>query len=164
MGSACAPKPTPLPSTRAPPDNCSFVHSICSRLSACLPPVCVRTAMRSPLFLGCLLIYHFVHAFSTPLRLHSCGNARTRNCGALTALACARCPLEPHLISQSPAVAKSCPNPRAHKAEVHYRRGTLEESTPCWQVVPLLRPSVPSPAVAKSCPNPCAHKAEVHYQ
>ena len=27
------------------------------------------------------------------------------------------------LIPQSPAVAKSCSNPRAHKAEVHYRRG-----------------------------------------
>ena len=82
--------------------------------------------MRSTLFLGCLLICHFVHAFSTPLRLHSCGNARTRDCGALTALACARCPLEPHLIPQSSAVAKSS-NPRAHKTEVHYRRGTLEE-------------------------------------
>jgi len=85
------------------------------------------------------------------------------------------------LIPQSPAVAKSCSNPRAHKAEVHYRRGTLVESRPCWQVVPLPSPAVssthhaldtilwlpsdsPITCVAKSCSNPRAHKAEVHYR
>ena len=30
------------------------------------------------------------------------------------------------------------------KAEVHYRRGTLVESRPCWQVVPLPSPVVSS--------------------
>ena len=143
MGSAGAPKTTPLPSARAPPDNYSSVHSICGRLPARPPPVCIRTGLRLTLFFGCLLTCHSVHVLRTLLRLHSCGNARTRDRGALTASACARCLLEPHLISQSPAVAKSCPNPRAHKAEVHYRRGTLVESRPCWQVVPLPSPAVP---------------------
>jgi len=144
MGSAGAPKTIPLFSARAPPDNCICVHSICGRLPARPSPVWIRTTLRLTLFFGCLLTCHSLHAFSTLLRLHSCGNARTRDCGALTALACAHCPLEPHLIPQSPAVAKSCSNPRAHKAEVHYRRGTLVESRPCWQVVPLPSPAVPS--------------------
>jgi len=104
MGSAGAPKTTPLPSTCAPPDNCSCVHSICCRVPARPPPVWIRTALCLTLFFGCLLTCQSVHA-CTPtaphLRLHSCGNARTRDCGALTALTCAHCPLEPHLIPQS---------------------------------------------------------------
>jgi len=61
--------------------------------------------------------------------------ARARDCGALTAVVCAHCPLEPHLIFQLPVVAKSCSNPRAHKAEVHYRQGSLVDPRPCWQVL-----------------------------
>jgi len=158
MGSAGAPKTTPLPSARAPPDNCSCVHSICCRLPARPPPVFIRTALRLTLFFGCLLTCQSVHAFSTPtaphLRLYSCGNARTRDCGALTALACAHCPLEPHLIPQSPAVAKSCSNPRAHKDEVHYRPGSLVDPRPCWQVVPLPSPAVPSTRSDEHLPDP----------
>jgi len=56
---------------------------------------------------------------------------------------------------------------------VHYRRGTLEESRPCWQVVPLPSPAVPSTRPdehlsdpesfchSPSLPNPRAHKDEV---
>ena len=158
MGSAGAPTTTPLPSARAPPDNCSCVHSICCRLPARPPPVFIRTALRLTLFFGCLLTCQSVHAFSTPtaphLRLYSCGNARTRDCGALTALACAHCPLEPHLIPQLPAVAKSCSNPRAHKAEVHYRQGSLVDPRPCWQVVPLPSPAVPSTRSDEHLPDP----------
>jgi len=144
MGSAGAPKITPLPSARAPPDNCRCVHSICCRLPARSPPFWIRTALRLTLFFGCLLTCRSVHAFNTHLRLHSCGIVRTRDCGALTVLACAHCPLEPHLIPQSPAVAKSCSNPRAHKAEVYYRQGSLVDPRPCRQVVRLPSPSVPS--------------------
>jgi len=143
MGSAGAPKTTTLPSARAPLHSCSWVHSICGRLPARPPPVCIRIVLRLTLFFGCLLTCHSVHALNTLLRLHSCINARTRDCGALTASACARCLLEPHLIPLSPAVVKSCPNPRTHKVEVHYRRGTLVESRPCWPVVPLPTPAVP---------------------
>jgi len=154
MGSAGAPKTTPLPSARAPPDNCNCVDSICGRLPTRPPPVWIRTDLRLTLFFGFLLTCHSVHAFNTLLRLHSCGNARTRDCGALTVLTCAHCPLEPHLIPQSPAVAKSFSNPRAHKAEVHYRRGTLVESRPCCQVVPLPRPAVPSTRSDEHLPDP----------
>jgi len=158
MGCAGAPKTTPLSSARAPPDNCSCVHSICCRLPARTPPVWIRTALRLTLFFGCLLTCQSVHAFRTPtvphLRLHSCGNVRTRDCGALTALACAHCSLEPHLIPQLPAVAKFCSNPRAHKAEVHYREGSLVDPRPCWQVVPLPSPAVPSTRSDEHLPDP----------
>ena len=143
MGSTGAPKTTTLPSARAPNHSCSWVHSICGRLPARPPPVCIRSVLRLTLFFVLLLICHSVHALNTLLRLHPCINARTRDCGALTASACARCLLEPHLIPLSPAVVKSCPNPRTHKVEVHYRQGTLVESRPCWPVVPLPTPSVP---------------------
>ena len=48
-------------------------------------------------------------------------------------------------------VANSCPNSRAHKAEVHYQRGTLVQSRPCWQVVPFpsQSPSFPYTSPAK---------------
>ena len=154
MGSAGAPKPTPQPSARAPPDNCSSVHSIRGRPPACPPPVCIRTALRSTVFLGCLLTCHFVHAFSTPLPLHSCGNTRTRDCGALTALACAHCPLKPHLIPQFPAVAKSDSNPRSHKTEVYYRQGSLVDPRPCRSVVRLPSPAVPSTRSDEHLPDP----------
>jgi len=48
---------------------------------------------------------------------------------------------ELHLMPQPPALEKSCSNLRAHKADVHYQRGTLVESKPCWQVVPLPGPA-----------------------
>ena len=150
MGSAGAPKTTPLPSGRAPPDTCSCVHSICGCLPARPPPVWIRTALRLTPFFGCLLTCHSVHAFSTHLRLHSCGIARSRDCGALTALACAHCPLEPHLIPQSPAVAKSCSNPRAHKAEVHYRRWLNPDLVGKWSHSPAL----PFPQHAQTNPIP----------
>jgi len=38
---------------------------------------------------------------------------------------------------------QSCSNLRAHKAEEHRQRGTLVESRPCWQVVPLPSQAVP---------------------
>ena len=69
--------------------------------------------------------------------IFTCAKRSQTNCCALPAANSA----EPHLIPQPPVVAKSCSNPRAHKAKVHYQRGTLVESRPCWQVVPL-----PSPA------------------
>jgi len=50
-------------------------------------------------------------------------------------------PADPQLTPHPPVVPKSCSNPRAHKAEVHYQRGTLVESRPCWQVVPFPSPS-----------------------
>jgi len=147
MGSTGVAKTTTLPSARAPPDNCSCVHSICCRRPARPSPAWIRTALRLTLFFGCLLTCQSIHTFSTltapQLRLHACGSARARDCGALTAVACAHCPLEPHLKSQPPVVAKSCSNPRAQKAEVHYRRGTLVEPRPCWQVVPLPSPAFP---------------------
>jgi len=48
------------------------------------------------------------------------------------------------LMSQPPAVENSCSTPRAHKA-VHYQRGTLVESRPCWQVVLLPGPVLKRP-------------------
>ena len=58
---------------------------------------------------------------------------------------------EPQFTPHPPMVANSCPNPRAHKAEVHYQRGTLVESRPCWQVVPFpsQSPSFPYSSPAK---------------
>jgi len=50
---------------------------------------------------------------------------------------------ELQLMPQSPALEKSCSNPHAYKAKVHYQRGTLVESRPCWQVVPLAGPALP---------------------
>ena len=49
-------------------------------------------------------------------------------------------------------VATSCSNPRAHKAEVHYQRGTLVESRPCWQVVSF--PSQSPSFLTQAQPNP----------
>ena len=82
--------------------------------------------------------------------------ARTLDCCALPAAACKSWPAEPHLMPQPPVVAKSCSNPRAHKAEVHYQRGTLVESRPCWQVVPFPRqsPAFPSTSPDEHHPNP----------
>jgi len=48
-------------------------------------------------------------------------------------------------MSQPPAVENFCSNPRVHKAEVHYQRGTLVESRPCWQVVLLPGPVLKRP-------------------
>jgi len=67
---------------------------------------------------------------------------------------------ELHLMPQPPALEKSCSNPRAHKAEKHYQRGTLVESRLCWQVVPL-----PGPALPYTYTSPDEHYAnpEEHY-
>ena len=93
-----------------------------------------------------------MRSFSTltapELGLHACGSARTLDCCALPAAAYKRWPAEPHLMPQPPVVAKSCSDPRALKAKVHYWRGTLVKSRPCWQVVPL-----PSPAFPPTCPD-----------
>jgi len=158
MGYAGVAKTTTLPSVRAPPDNCSCVHSICCRRPARPSPASLRTALRLTLFFVCLLNCQSIHTFSTltapELRLHACGSARTLGCGALTAAVCEHCPVEPHLIPQPPVVAKSCSNPRAHKTEVYYRRGTLVESRPCWQVVPLPSPAFPPTRPDEHLPDP----------
>ena len=54
-------------------------------------------------------------------RLHARCSARMFDCCALPAAACECWPAEPHLMPQPPVIAKSCSNPRAHKAEVPYR-------------------------------------------
>jgi len=158
MGSAGVAKTTTLSSARAPPDNCSCVHAICCRRPTRPSPAWIRTALRLTLFFDYLLTCQSIHTFSTlttpQLRLYACGSARARDCGALTTVACAHCPLEPHLISQPPVVAKSCSNPRAHKGEVHYRRGTLVEPRPCWQVVPLPTPAFPPTRPDQHLPDP----------
>ena len=84
---------------------------------------------------------------TTPMpsaRAHSCDNTRTRDCGALTALVCAHCPLEPHLIPQLPAVAKSGSNPRSHKTEVYYRQGSLVDPRPLLASGPTPQPCLSS--------------------
>ena len=90
------------------------------------------------------------------LRLHARGSARTLDCCALPAAACECWPAEPQLMPHPPVVAKSCSNPCAHKAKVHYQRGTLVESRPCWQVVPFPRqsPALPSTSQDEHHPNP----------
>ena len=96
---------------------------------------------------------------SSELHLHACGSARTLDRCALPAVICKCWPAEPQITPHPPVAAKSCSNPRAHKAEVHYQRGTLVESRPCWQVVPFpsQSPSFPHTSPAKpsqrtSCP------------
>ena len=76
------------------------------------------------------------------------------DCCALPAAACECWPAEPQLMPQPPAVAKFCSNPRAHKAEVHYQRGTLVESRPCWQVVSLPSPAFPPTSPDEHHPDP----------
>jgi len=46
---------------------------------------------------------------------------------ALPTTTCETWPVELHLMPQPSVVAKSCSNPRAHKVEVYYQRGTLVE-------------------------------------
>jgi len=87
-------------------------------------------------------------------RLHARCSARMFDCCALPAAACECWPAEPHLMPQPPVIAKSCSNPRAHKAEVHYQRGTLVESRPCWQVVPLPSPAFPPTSPDEHHPDP----------
>ena len=53
-----------------------------------------------------------------------------------------------------PVVAKSCSNPGAHKATVHYQRGSLVESRPCWQVVPLPSPETSTILILNPYANP----------
>ena len=60
------------------------------------------------------------------LRLHACGSAHTLDCCTLPAAACECWPAEPQFTPYPPVVAKSCSDSRAHKAEGHYRRGTLD--------------------------------------
>jgi len=158
MGSADVANTTTLPAVRALPDNCTCEHSICSRRLASLSPVWLRTALRLTfLFVG-LFTCQSIRTFSTltSLELHACDSARTLDCCALPADTCESCPAEPHLMTQPPVVAKSCSNPRAHKAEVHYQRGTLVESRPCWQVVPYpsQSPVFPSTNPDEHHPNP----------
>jgi len=64
---------------------------------------------------------------------------------------------ELHLMPQPPALGKSCSNPRAYKAEVHYQRGTLVESRPCWQVVPLPSPAFPPTSPDEHYTSPVEH-------
>ena len=54
------------------------------------------------------------------------------------------------LMPHPPVVATSCSNPHAHKAKVHYQRGTLVESRPCWQVVPFPSQSPAFPSTSPS--------------
>jgi len=154
MGSAGVGNTTTLPAVRALPDNCSCVHSICS--SPCPPPAWLRTAPRLTLLLVGLFTCQSIRTSSTlsapELRLDECGSARTLDCCALPAAACECWPAEPQLTPHPPVVAKSCSNPRAHKAEVHYQRGTLVESRPCWQVVPF--PSQSPSFLTQAQPNP----------
>jgi len=158
MGSAGVAKTTTLPAVRALPDNCSCLHSICCRRPARPPPAWLRTALRLTLFFVGLFTCQSIRTFCTltapEFRLHACGSSRTLDCGALPAAACERWPAEPHLMPQPPVVAKSCSNPRAHKAEVHYQRGTLVESRPCWQVVPLPSPAFPPTSPDEHHPDP----------
>jgi len=149
---------TELPAAHALPDNCSCLHSNCSRHPASLSPAWLRTALRVAFLLVGLWTCQCIRTFSTltspSLRLHACGSARTPDCCTLPAAVCARWPAEPHLMPKPPAISKSCPNPRAHKAEVHYRRGTLVESRPCWQVVPLPSPAIPPTSPDEHYPDP----------
>ena len=160
MGSAGVAKTTALPAVRARPDNCRCVHSKCSRCRASLSPAWLRTALRLTfLFVGlfrvtCQSIRTFSTLTSPELRLHAGGSARTLDCCALPAAACERWPAAPHLMPKPPVISKSCPNPRAHKAEVHYRRGTLVESRPCWPVVPLPSPVIPPTSPDEHHPDP----------
>jgi len=87
-------------------------------------------------------------------RLHARCSARMFDCCALPAAACECWPAEPHLMPQPPVVAKCCSNPRAHKAKVHYQRGTLVKSRPCWQVVPLPSPAFPPTSPDEHHPDP----------
>ena len=141
MVSAGVATTTELPAAHALPDNCSGLHSNCPRHPASLSPASLRTALRVAFLLVDLSTFQCIRTFSTltspSLRLRACDSARTPDCCTLPAAVCARWPAEPHLMPQPPVVAKSCSNPRAHKAEVHYQRGTLIESRPCWQVVPF---------------------------
>jgi len=125
---------------RALLDNCSCVHSICRRCPASPSPVWLRTALHLTLLFVGLLTCQSIRTSSTlttpELRLHAYGSAHTLDCCAPPATSCEWWSVEPQLTPHPPVVAKSCPNPRAHKAELHCQRGTLVESRPCWQVVP----------------------------
>ena len=91
---------------RGPLRQCRSIWSGASGLPYyCAPLVCVSDVME--------LLSVLRH--NKPETKKLC--ARARDCGALTVVACAHCPLEPHLISQLPVVAKSCSNPRTHKAD-----------------------------------------------
>jgi len=157
MGSADVANTTTLPAVRALPDKCNCVHSIWSR----------RLASPSPAWLNRPAVDFFVRwslhmpilrtfTILTSPELHACDSARTLDCCALSVTVCETWPVEPHLMPQPPVVAKSCSNPRVHKAEVHYQRGTLVESRPCWQVVPFpsQRPVFPSTSPDEHHPNP----------
>ena len=145
---------------RALLDNCSCVHSICRRCPASPSPVWLRTALHLTLLFVGLLTCQSIRTSSTlttpELRLHAYGSARMLDCCALPAAACECWPAELQLTPHPLVVAKSCPNPRAHKAKVHYQQGTLVESTPCCQVVPFPSqiPSFPYSSPAKPSQNP----------
>jgi len=86
--------------------------------------------------------------------------SRMHSCLTLPAAARVWPPAPLHLISRQsipmPFVAeKSCSNPRAYKPEVHRQRGTLVESRPCWQVVPL-----PSQAFSYTIPHESESESE----
>jgi len=97
--------------------------------SPCPPPAWLRTALRLTLLLVGLFTCQSIRTSRTltapELRLHACASARTLDCCALPAAACECWPAEQQLTPHPPVVTKSCSNPRAHKAEVHYQRGTL---------------------------------------
>jgi len=116
---------TTLPAVRALPDNCSCVHSICCRRPVSPPPAWLRTSLRLTLLLVGLLTCQSIRTSSTltapKLHLHAWGSARTLDCCALPAATCECWIAEPQLTPHPPVVAKSCSNPRAHKAEVHYQ-------------------------------------------
>jgi len=155
-GSAGVGNTTTLPAVRALPDNCRCVHSIYCWCPARLPPAWLQTALRLTLLLLSLFTCQSIRTSSTltspELRLHACGSARTLDCCVLPVAAYKCWPAEPQLTPNSPVVAKFCSNPRAHKAEVHYQRGTLVESRPCWQVVPKAFLSLHKPSQTKSNP------------
>jgi len=117
------------------PDNCNCVHSIFCRCPASPPPPWLRTALRLTLLLVGLFTCQSIRTSSTltapELRLHVCGSVRTLDCCALPDANCECWPVELQLTPHPPVVAKSYSNPRAHKAEVHYQRGTLVKSRPC---------------------------------
>jgi len=155
MGSAGVGKTTTLSAARTLPDNCRCVHLISCRRPDSPSTAWLWTALSLTLLFVGLLPFQSIRTstnLTTPeLRLNACGSARTLDCCALPAETCECWPPEPHLTPHPPVVANSCPNPRAHKTEVHYQRGTLVESRPCWQVVPFpnQNPSFPYTSPAK---------------
>jgi len=148
---------TTLPAVRALLNNCSCVHLICCRRPASPSPAWLRTALRlTSLFVGlftCQSIRTSNTLTAPKLRPHAFSSARTLDCCALPADACECWPAEPLFTPHPPMVAKSCPNPRVHKGEVHYKRGTLVESRPCWQVVPFPSQSPSFPYTSPSKPS-----------